>query len=79
MNDNAPTVGAEGSRRNWKTAALALAGVWVLAAVCAYWLGGGDHARFLDLPLGAYLAGQGALVGAAALWFGVGGEEREDV
>lgn len=43
---------------------LALASVWALTAAVAFWLGDGFAARFLDLPLSAYLAGQGALMAA---------------
>ncbi len=40
----------------------ALIGGWSLAAAATWLIGEVAGARFLDLPLGAFVAGQGALV-----------------
>lgn len=40
----------------------ALIGGWAFAALISFVLGDLAEMRFLDLPIGAYLAGQGALV-----------------
>lgn len=40
----------------------ALIGGWSLAAAATFLIGEVAGARFLDLPLGAFVAGQGALV-----------------
>jgi len=37
---------------------------WVVACVIAFFAADALAARFFDLPLGAFLAGQGTLVGA---------------
>ena len=66
------------TRGVWVGSAVGLSLVLVAAAAGATWLGGDAHPRFLDLPLGAYLAGQGALMAGALACFRIAGETRGD-
>ncbi len=45
-----------------RVAALLLVGGWAAVAALTLMLDGFASIRFLDMPIGAYLAGQGALV-----------------
>lgn len=55
--------------------AAALAGLWAIGAAVAYWLGDAAQVEFLDLPLGAYVAGQGAIMAVAVMAFRVTGAD----
>lgn len=50
-----------------RAAIAALIGAWGVGAALVFLLGEPAGARFLDLPLGAYLAGQGALMSGLVL------------
>jgi hypothetical protein len=81
MNDETATIAVQErplrTRPVWATSAAAVGGVLALAAASAYWLSGGDDAQFLNLPLGAYLAGQGAIMAAAFGAFALATGDRE--
>jgi uncharacterized membrane protein len=55
--------GSDGKWRLNRVAIALLLGGWTTAAALLLLIGDPLGARFLDLPLGALLAGQGALVG----------------
>jgi len=54
--------------------ALLLLGGWALATALCFMAG--DATRFLDLPLGAFMAGQGALLGVVIVGVRVSGIDR---
>lgn len=62
MQDHSPNQG----RLTFSTSTIAttaLLSIWALVAVGSFMLDDTLSPRFLDLPLGAFLAGQGALMG----------------
>jgi uncharacterized membrane protein len=65
----------------WRLNRLAVAlllGGWTAAAALLLVIGDPLGARFLDLPLGALLAGQGALVGLVIVGVRVVADERDE-
>jgi uncharacterized membrane protein len=68
----------EGKWRLNRLAAMFLLGGWTAAAALLLVIGEPLGARFLDLPLGALLAGQGALVGLVIVGVRVVAAENDD-
>ncbi len=63
MTTKRTSVDQDGKWRIGRPSSLLLLGGWSVAAALLYAIGDSMGARFLDMPLGALLAGQGALVG----------------
>jgi len=74
-----PHVGdQDGKWRLGRPSSLLLLGGWSVAAGLLWAIGDSMGARFLDLPLGALLAGQGALVGLLIVGVRVVSVEESD-
>jgi putative solute:sodium symporter small subunit len=56
-----------------RTAVALLLGAWAMAATLMMLMGDPLGARFLDLPLGVYLAGQGAVIALVIVGFSIAG------
>ncbi len=56
------------------TVAFLLLGGWAVATGASFLLA--DATRFLDMPLGAFMAGQGALLGVVIVGVRVSGADR---
>lgn len=75
MGDDLRAFDEDRTQQKGRTGAVTLAGAWALVAAGAFLLGDAAQMRFLDLPLGAYLAGQGAVMAAAVVAFRVTGAD----
>lgn len=65
----------------WQVNRMAVAlllGAWAAAAALTMLMGDPLGARFLDLPLGVFLAGQGAVIALVILGFSLAGRAERD-
>ena len=69
---------AENRWRVNRTAVALLLGAWAMAASLMMLMGDPLGARFLDLPLGVYLAGQGAVIALVIVGFAIAARAEDE-
>ena len=74
------TTAVSGKGRGWRSATATglLLSIWALLVVGSFMLDDTMSPRFLDLPLGAFLAGQGALMGLVLVGIRIARPDMQD-